>query len=143
MRYRGGESLPEPELFGLSLHGWDGFYFCAVVLIVAFFIALRITRSPFGMTLRAIRSNQSRMRYFGFNTRPYMLAAFVVSGMYAWLAGSLLVVTDPLAGAERMQWTASGEGGLMAILGGAGALVGPILGEAVIKYFANALSSFT
>ena len=82
------------------------------------------------------------MRYFGFNTRPYMLAAFVISGMYAGLAGSLLVVTDPLAGAERMQWTASGEVVLMTILGGAGTLVGPLLGAAVIKYFENVFSSF-
>src|SRR6476620_7060048 len=73
-----GDSLPSPDLFGLRLGGWSGFYFCAIVLILAFIIALRITRSPFGTTLRAIKSNQARMRYFGFNTRPYMLAAFVV-----------------------------------------------------------------
>jgi len=42
---------------------------------------------------------------------------------------------DPLAGAERMQWTASGEVVLMTILGGAGTLLGPFLGAAFIKYF--------
>jgi ABC-type branched-subunit amino acid transport system permease subunit len=137
-----GESLPVPDLFSLRLTGWAGFYFCAVVLIAAFFVALRITRSPFGLALRAIRSNQARMGYVGFHTRPYTLAAFVISGMYAGLAGSLLVVTDPLAGAERMQWTASGEVVLMTILGGAGTLVGPLLGAAVIKYFENVFSAF-
>ena len=47
---------------------------------------------------------------------------------------------DPLAGAERMQWTASGEVVLMTILGGAGTLIGPVLGAGVIKYFENIFS---
>src|SRR6185312_13635440 len=105
----------------LRLNGTEnywGFYFCAVMLIVAFYIALRITRSPFGLALRAVKSNQNRMGYIGFNTRPYLLAAFVVSAMYAGLAGALLIVTDPLAGPDRMQWQESGEVVLMTILGG-------------------------
>lgn len=133
--------LPSTNLFGLDMSGYPGFYFCAVLLIVAFFISLRIFRSPFGMKLRAIKSNQTRMRYTGFNTRPYLLAAFVISGIYAGLAGSLLAVTDPLAGAERMQWTASGEVVLMTILGGMGTLIGPLLGVGIIKYLENIFSS--
>ena len=112
------EALPSPSLFGLELTGFTGFYFCAVVLILAFWVSLKIFRSPFGLTLLAIKSNQTRMRYTGYNTKPYLLVAFVISGMYAGLAGSLMAVTDPLAGAERMQWTASGEVVLMTILGG-------------------------
>ncbi|HFC91325.1 MAG TPA: branched-chain amino acid ABC transporter permease, partial [Leucothrix mucor] len=118
-----------------------GFYFCAVMLIIAFYISLKIFRSPFGLKLRAIKSNQTRMKYTGFNTRPYLLSSFVISGMYAGLAGSLMAVTDPLAGAERMQWTASGEVVLMTILGGAGTLVGPLLGATIIKYFENIFSA--
>ncbi len=136
--------LPRVELFGIGLSGggYSGFYFCAIVLILCFFFAIKIFRSPFGLMLRALKSNQNRMRYTGFNNRPYLLAAFVISGVYAGLAGSLMAVTDPLAGAERMQWTASGEVVLMTILGGAGTLVGPILGAAVIKYFENIFSAF-
>ena len=135
-------SLPTTTLFGMKMTGMPGFYFCAAVLIIAFFVALRITRSPFGMKLKAIKTNQSRMKYTGFNTRPYLLAAFVISGMYAGLAGSMMAVTDTLAGAERMQWTASGEVVLMTILGGVGTLVGPVVGAALIKYFENIFSSF-
>jgi YD repeat-containing protein len=62
--------------------------------------------------------------------------------MYAGLAGRLLAVTDPLAGAERMQWTASGEVVLMTILGGVGTLVGPVIGAWLIKYFENIFSAF-
>ncbi len=139
-----GAGLPRTNLFGIDISGggYAGFYFCAVMLIICFFIAMRITKSPFGMMLRAIKSNQARMRYSGFNTRPYLLSAFVISGIYAGLAGALMAATDPLVGAERMQWTASGEVVLMTILGGGGTLVGPILGAGVIKYFENIFSSF-
>jgi ABC-type branched-subunit amino acid transport system permease subunit len=132
---------PVPTLLGQQLSGYTGFYFCAGFLILAFFIAQRIAGSPFGMMLKAIKSNQTRMQFTGFNTRPYALSAFVISGMYAGLAGALLAVTDPLAGAERMQWTASGEVVLMTILGGVGTLVGPVIGAWVIKYFENILSA--
>jgi len=133
--------VPITNLFGMKMSGYPGFYFCAVLLILGFFIAMRISRSNFGMMLRAIKSNQNRLNYTGINTRPYLLTAFVISGMYAGLAGSLLAVTDPLAGAERMQWTASGEVVLMTILGGAGTLLGPFLGAALVKYFENIFSA--
>ncbi len=136
-----GEGLPSTDLFGMQMSGYPGFYFCAVLLIIGFFISLRIFRSPFGLKLLAIKSNQTRMLYTGFNTRPYLLTAFVISGMYAGLAGALMAVTDPLAGAERMQWTASGEVVLMTILGGVGTLIGPLLGVGVIKYFENIFSA--
>ncbi|AMM85029.1 branched-chain amino acid ABC transporter permease [Martelella sp. AD-3] len=136
------EGLPSPDLFGVQLQGYAGFYFCAIALLVCFFITLRIFRSPFGMMLKAVKSNQNRMMYTGFNTRPYLRSAFIISGMFAGLAGALMAVTDPLAGAERMQWTASGEVVLMTILGGVGTLLGPVIGAVVIKYFENIFSSF-
>jgi ABC-type branched-subunit amino acid transport system permease subunit len=137
-----GAGLPTASLLGQSLSGISGFYFCAAVLLIAFFFAQKIFSSPFGMMLRAIKSNQTRMSYTGFHTRPYALTAFAISGMYAGLAGALLAVTDPLAGAERMQWTASGEVVLMTILGGVGTLVGPVIGAWLIKYFENIFSAF-
>ena len=143
-------SIPVTSLFGLEMRStfemvvgpWTfqfnaGYYLCALVLLAAFYLSIRIFRSPFGMMLRAVKSNQQRMNYTGLNTRPYTLAAFVISGMYAGLAGGLLAAMDPLAGAERMQWTASGEVVLMTILGGAGTLIGPVLGAGFIKYFEN------
>ncbi|SNY90835.1 amino acid/amide ABC transporter membrane protein 2, HAAT family (TC 3.A.1.4.-) [Cohaesibacter sp. ES.047] len=149
----GQDSLTSPHFFGIVMHesvkvdiaGWqftfsNGYYFCAIIAILVFYISLRIFRSPFGMMLRAIKTNQTRMNYTGLNPRPYTLAAFVISGMYAGLAGGLLAAMDPLAGAERMQWTASGEVVLMTILGGAGTLMGPVLGAGFIKYFENIFS---
>ena len=135
------QGLPQTNFFSLSLSGYEGFYFCAAFLILGFFISLRIFRSPFGLKLRAIKSNQTRMQYTGFSTKPYLLSAFIISGMYAGLAGGLMAATDPLAGAERMQWTASGEIVLMTILGGVGTLIGPLLGVGIIKYFENIFSA--
>ena len=118
----------------------NGYYMSGILMLVAFYISIRIFRSPFGMMLRAVKSNQQRMNYTGLNTKPYTLAAFVISGMYAGLAGGLLSSMDPLAGAERMHWTASGEIVIMAILGGVGTLIGPIVGAGFNEYFKNILS---
>ncbi len=146
-------SIPPTNFFGLEMRdGFElalgpwlftfnvGFYLCAIIMLVAFYLSIRIFRSPFGMMLRAVKTNQQRLRYTGKSPKPYTLTAFVISGMYAGLAGGLMVAMDPLAGAERMQWTASGEVVLMTILGGAGTLLGPLLGAGVIKYFENIFS---
>jgi branched-chain amino acid transport system permease protein len=60
--------------------------------------------------------------------------------MYAGLAGGLMVAMDTQVGPERMFWTASGEVVLMTILGGAGTLIGPVLGAGLIKYMENIIS---
>ncbi|MGX9350724.1 branched-chain amino acid ABC transporter permease [Shimia sp. W99] len=149
-----GEGMQDvPHFFGLYMNStytmnvgaWSfdfntGYYFSAIILMLVFYLAIRIFRSPFGLMLRAIKSNQTRMSYTGLNPRPHTLAAFVISGMYAGLAGGLMAAMDPLAGAERMQWTASGEVVLMTILGGTGTLIGPVLGAGFIKYFENIFS---
>ena len=141
------------NLFGLHMNSsyeltigrWEftvntGYYLAACVMLISFYMAIRIFRSPFGMMLRAIKSNQQRMNYTGLSTRPYTLAAFVISGMYAGLAGGLMVAMDTQVGPERMFWTASGEVVLMTILGGAGTLIGPVLGAGMIKYMENIIS---
>jgi|TARA_B110000902_G_scaffold242539_1_gene293967 ABC-type branched-subunit amino acid transport system permease subunit len=146
-------ALPVTNLFGLAMrdsYNWNvggwlftfnvGYYVAGILMLLSFYISIRIFRSPFGMMLRAVKSNQQRMNYTGLNTKPYTLAAFVISGMYAGLAGGLLSSMDPLAGAERMHWTASGEIVIMAILGGVGTLIGPIVGAGFNEYFKNILS---
>ena len=117
-----------------------GYYIAAVVMLLAFYMSIRIFRSPFGMMLRAVKSNQQRMNYTGLSSKPYTLAAFVISGMYAGLAGGLMVAMDTQVGPERMFWTASGEIVLMTILGGVGTLIGPVLGAGAIKYMENIIS---
>ncbi|MEO1641221.1 MAG: branched-chain amino acid ABC transporter permease [Pseudomonadota bacterium] len=145
--------IPVPNFFGVEMRSaselevgnWvftfsAGYYFSAIVMLIAFYLSIRIFRSPFGLVLRSIKSNQQRVSYTGLNPRPYTLTAFVISGMYAGLAGGLMVAMDPLAGPERMFWTASGEVVIMTILGGVGTLIGPVLGAGAIKYMENIIS---
>lgn len=93
-------SIPVTNLFGAEMRAtyemvvgpWNfqfntGYYLSAILMLLSFYLAIRIFRSPFGMMLRAVKSNQTRMNYTGLNSRPYTLAAFVISGMYAGLAG--------------------------------------------------------
>ena len=147
-------TVPRAGLFGLEMAdatilrfgAWEftlnvGYYIAGVAMLVAFYLAIRLFRSPFGMMLRAVKSNQNRLNYTGISPKPYTLAAFVISGMYAGLAGGLLVAMDTQVGAERMFWTASGEVVLMTILGGAGTLIGPVLGAGFIKYMENIVST--
>ncbi|MGB3408168.1 MAG: branched-chain amino acid ABC transporter permease [Jannaschia sp.] len=137
--------LDMKDSYILNLGDWSftfnaGYYIAAIVMLIAFYLSIRLFRSPFGMMLRAIKSNQNRLNYTGISPKPYTLAAFVISGMYAGLAGGLLVAMDTQVGAERMFWTASGEVVLMTILGGTGTLIGPVLGAGFIKYFENIVS---
>lgn len=149
----GEGEIGRANLFGLDMRtsyemevgNWlftfnTGYYIAAVFMLLAFYLSIRIFRSPFGMMLRAVKSNQQRMNYTGLSSKPYTLAAFVISGMYAGLAGGLLVAMDTQVGPERMFWTASGEVVLMTILGGVGTLIGPVLGAGLIKYMENIIS---
>ena len=117
-----------------------GYYIAGFFLLLAFYLSIRIFRSPFGIMLRAVKSNQQRMNYTGLTPKRYTLSAFVISGMYAGLAGGLMVAMDTQVGPERMFWTASGEVVIMTILGGAGTLMGPVLGAGMIKYMENIIS---
>ena len=85
-------------------------------MMIAFYISIRIFRSPFGLMLGRQDEPAAAAFYWQEPETPYT-GGFC----YLWcmlLAGGLMVVMDPLAGAERMQWTASGEVVLMTILGG-------------------------
>ena len=146
-------SIGRANLFGLEMNNsielpvgnWLftfnlGYYIAGFFLLVAFYLSIRIFRSPFGIMLRAVKSNQQRMNYTGLMPKRYTLSAFVISGMYAGLAGGLMVAMDTQVGPERMFWTASGEVVIMTILGGAGTLLGPVLGAGFIKYMENIVS---
>ena len=98
----------------------------ALVLVFAFLAVLR--RSRFGRALAGIRANEQRMRAAGFSTYPYKLAAFVISGALAGLAGFLFAVKDGVVNPELMGWHVSGTVLMMVILGGIGSLHGAVIG---------------
>jgi branched-chain amino acid transport system permease protein len=87
-----------------------------------------LKRSRFGHALAGIRVNEQRMRASGFSTYFYKLAAFVISGGIAGLAGFLFAVKDGFVNPELMSWHLSGEVLIMIILGGLGHLRGALQG---------------
>jgi len=104
------------------------YYFTLAALAAVFAFLAVAMRSRFGRALAGIRVNEQRMRAAGFSTYPYKLAAFVLSGAIAGLAGSLFAVKDGFVNPELMGWHISGTVLMMVILGGIGELHGAVLG---------------
>jgi len=113
----------------LDLENRRTFYYL-VLGSLAFTYALLalIGRSRFGHALTGIRVNEQRMRAAGFRTYGYKLAAFVIAGALAGLAGFLTAVKDGLVNPELLSWHESGAVLLMIILGGIGHLRGAVIG---------------
>ena len=102
--------------------------FTLACLIAVFGFLAVLLRSRFGRALAGIRVNEQRMRATGFSTYPYKLAAFVISGALAGLAGFLFAVKDGFVNPELMSWHFSGAVLIMIILGGLGHLRGALIG---------------
>lgn len=104
------------------------YYFTLATLLAVFAFLAVLLRSRFGRALAGIRVNEQRMRAAGFSTYPYKLAAFVISGAVAGLAGLLFALKDGFVNPELMSWHVSGTVLMMIILGGLGRLHGAVLG---------------
>jgi len=102
--------------------------FTLATLVAVFGFLTVLLRSRFGRALSGIRVNEQRMRATGFSTYPYKLAAFVISGGIAGLAGFLFAIKDGYVNPEMMSWHLSGAVLIMIILGGLGDLRGALIG---------------
>ena len=102
--------------------------FTLACLLAVFGFLTVLLRSRFGRALAGIKVNEQRMRATGFSTYPYKLAAFVISGGIAGLAGFLFAVKDGFVNPELLSWHLSGAVLIMIILGGLGHLRGALLG---------------
>jgi branched-chain amino acid transport system permease protein len=120
-----------------SIAGWKPFdlenyahlYYVVLSLFVGVFVFLRVVLgSLFGRVLAGVRVNEHRMRSLGYATFRYKLAAFVLSGMVAGLAGWLGAVQFGVVNPDFLGWHLSGSVMMMVILGGMGTLVGPAFG---------------
>ncbi|WP_418320735.1 branched-chain amino acid ABC transporter permease [Piscinibacter sakaiensis] len=104
------------------------YVFTLACLIAVFAFLGQLLRSRFGRALAGIRVNEQRMRATGFTTYPYKLAAFVISGAIAGLAGFLFAIKDGYVNPEMLSWHLSGALLIMIILGGIGHLRGALIG---------------
>jgi branched-chain amino acid transport system permease protein len=120
---------PQTGLPGFDLSSDYHFYYAVLLLFVGVFALLAIIlRSPFGRALQGIKANERRMRALGFATLRYKLAAFVLAGTLAGLAGYLAAAKEGYVNPELLAWHQSGAVLVMLILGGMGTLVGAVLG---------------
>jgi branched-chain amino acid transport system permease protein len=134
-----------PGPFGITWWtGKAGFYYLTLAcLLAAFVFCQQLVRSPFGAVLRGIRENEAKTIALGFNTRHYKIAIVAVSYGLAGVAGALYAPFAGFANTELLFWLLSGQVLIMVIVGGAGTLVGPILGAMFFLYVQQKLSSYT
>ena len=119
----------KPTLGAIGLDDRRTLYFAVMLaLIVTYALLALLMRSRFGHALAGIRVNEQRMRAVGYSTYWYKLAAFVIAGTLAGLAGFLLAVKDGTVNPELLSWHESGAVLLMLILGGIGHLRGAVIG---------------
>ena len=120
------------------------FYFLCLALAALWFALTAIlVRSPFGFVLAGLRQNERRMAAMGVAPYPYKLAAFVIAGMGAGLAGALMANYLRFASPDMMHWAKSGELMMIVILGGVGTLTGPLLGAAALVLLETSLTAAT
>ena len=134
-------NIPRPPLhYGFGTFDLNNntvlYYFVAAALLITVMILWRIVNSPFGRVLQAIRQNEMRAAFVGYDVWRFKWAAFVISAMFAGLAGGLFAMAQQSAYPDVMNLHQSGLIVMMVLIGGG--LVsfwGPILG--VILYYVS------
>src|SRR5215207_1553686 len=122
----------------------DHFYFLALLIVALCLAGLRrIVASPFGRVLTIIRDNPERAQFVGINIRAYQLAAFVVAGFFAGVAGALFGIFNRGVFPDFAYWTKSAEPLIMTILGGMGSFWGPAVGAFALIVLNQQVTSYT
>ena len=138
---------PEPRIGGLMPFDLGNavhfYYFALAALVVVFLFLRRMLGSPFGRALDGIRSNEHRMRSLGYQVYWYKLAAFVLAGAVAGVAGFLAACQYGFVNPELLSWHHSADALLMVILGGMGSLSGAAIGAFAFVLLHELFSSVT
>jgi branched-chain amino acid transport system permease protein len=122
----------------------DQFYFVTLIIVALSLLAMRrIIASPFGRLLTTIRENPERAAFIGVNVRAYELAAFVVAGGFAGIAGALFGIFNRGVFADYVYWPKSAEVMIMTILGGIEHFWGPVVGAATLILLNQQITSYT
>jgi branched-chain amino acid transport system permease protein len=144
--FTGGENglqgMPRGSVFGLIDLGRDTtmYYFVLAVFAAVYALIRRIVHSPFGQILKAIRDNEPRAVSLGYEVDRYKLAAFVLSGGLAGLAGSLKALVLGFVTLSDVSLRTSGDVILMTLLGGSGTFLGPVVGAGIVVTLQEYLS---
>ena len=129
---------------GLPVAGPIPFYYVTLLVFLACGALMALlVRSPFGLTLRGIRENESRMKSLGFNTWLHCYLSYVLAGAFASVSGVMWAYYNGFVSPTYLDLTASSELFLMVTLGGPATLVGPVLGAGAIVLLKNVISAYT
>ncbi len=135
-------ALAIPGLFSVPFTTETLHWFVLAVVTLSYLALRRITQSPFGMVLQSIRENEARTRAIGYPIERYKMAAVMLSGLFAGLAGVLYAVQNRFAAPDFVFFLVSGEVVIFNVIGGIGTLVGPIVGAAFYLLLREGLSRF-
>jgi branched-chain amino acid transport system permease protein len=117
--------------FHFDLYGRTAFSYSLAVTFLLFLVARRLVHSPFGLSLRGIRENITRMRAIGAPDAAHIRKVFTVAAVMAGVAGALLTETTETVSLETLSFTRSADVLVMLILGGVGQLYGGLAGAIV------------
>lgn len=140
---QGVEIWPVLGLWRFDLFGRTAYLYSLAVLFLMFLLARLIVSSPFGLALRGIRANAWRMHAIGTPVRARLVAAYVLAGAFAGVAGALLAQTTQFVSLEVLAFQRSAEGLLMLVLGGLGRLYGGLIGAVAFMVAHHLLSEVT
>jgi branched-chain amino acid transport system permease protein len=128
-----GINLRQRPKFGIDLADEKTFFFLVfAIFCVALIMMYTIVRSPFGRSLLGIRERELRMQILGYNTWLHKYIAFIIAGAFGGLSGVLWAHTAGIVSPENVVLTTSVDALLMAVLGGAGTLVGGVIGAFIV-----------
>ena len=125
--FRAGDLLG----FKFDMFGRTAYAYSLVVLFLCFLVARRIIHSPFGLALRGIRENATRMPAIGAPSRAHLRKAYTIAAVMAGVAGALLTHTTSTVSLEVLSFGRSADVLVILILGGAGRLYGGIIGAII------------
>ena len=135
-------ALSIPGLFSVPFTTETLHWFVLAVVTFSFLILRRVTQSPFGMVLQAIRENEPRARAIGYSVERYKIVAVMLSGLFAGLAGILYAIQNKFAAPDFVFFLISGEAVIFNVMGGMGTLLGPIAGAAFFLLLREGLSRY-
>jgi branched-chain amino acid transport system permease protein len=135
-------ALAIPGLFSTPFDTKTLHWFVLTVVAGSYLLLRRITQSPFGMVLQSIRENEARTRAIGYSVERYKIAAVMLSGLFAGLAGVLYALQKSFAAPDFVFFVTSGQTVIYNVMGGIGTLVGPIVGAGFFLLLHEVLSRF-
>lgn len=138
-----GVPRPGPGLPGSLAAALPFYYFVLGMFLLSAGALGVIVRSPFGRALVGIRESERRMAVLGYNTWLHKYVAFVLAGTFAGLAGTLFVYYNGFVSPAYLSIVFSAMALIMVTLGGAGTLLGPVLGSIAIVFLENVISAAT